>query len=120
MSKDVRMGDKVRKNKDYPKPSGPEVEWFLGANDQYKKGERIPWSINGYNGYVTVGARNKTPKEVMQLFQSCASRTKVVDVARYDPTRLGVPRKQEDFFNPEYKEVEQKDFDIELLSESTV
>lgn len=103
--------------KDYPKPNGPMVEWYLGANDQYKHGERIPYSINGYNGEVTVGARNRTNKEVMELFKNTASRTSVVDVDKYQPSAGGVPRKAEDFFNPQMKVVEQCDFHIELLKE---
>lgn len=95
------------------------VEWYLGANDQYKKGEHIPYSINGYNGYVTVGARNTTVKDVMTLFQSTASRTSVVDTKKYDPMHFGVPRDKDQFFNPDMRVVEQKDFDIEVLSEKS-
>ncbi len=97
------------------KPSGPDVEFYFGANHQYKKGERIPVNINGHVYHAVVGAKNKLPKDVVSLLQNCKSSTAVPDLERYDPSRRGMPRKQEDFFNPETRIEYQSDFDIEVL-----
>lgn len=99
----------------HPRPSGEEVEFYLGASAQYRKGESIPIKVNDYVYEARVGQRNKLPKEVLQVLQNARSQTSVPDLERYDPTRRGVPRKQDDFFNPEKEIVYQSDFDIEIL-----
>lgn len=99
----------------HPKPSGEEVEFYLGASSQYKKGETIPVKVNDYLFEVKVGGRNKVPKEVLAVLQNAKSQTKVPDLERYDPNMRGVPRRQEDFYNPETKTEYQSDFDIEIL-----
>ena len=106
----------TKKHKDYPKPGGPEVEFVLMANDQYKKGEHIPLNVNGYEHHVVVGGRNKLPQDVLQVLLDAKSKTQVTDTDRYDPSRGGVPRKQEDFYNPVKKDVYQCEYDIEILN----
>ncbi len=97
-------------------PGGPEVEFFLGANGQYKKGEAIPISVNGTTTHwAVVGQKNKLPQEALEVLQNAKSKTAVPDLNQYDPTRRGVPRKQEDFYNPKMDYVYQSDFDIEVL-----
>lgn len=107
----------MAKGKSYPKPSGPEVEFYLGANAQYDKGERIPIHINGYDYEAVVGSRNKLPKEVVEVLQNAKSQTKVVDLERYDPSKGGVPRKEKDFYNPATGFVYQSEWDVEILKE---
>lgn len=98
------------------KPSGKEVEFFLSANQQYKKGERIPISVNGYKFEATVGQRNKLPEEVVSVLKNAQSSTSVPELDRYNPDKGGMPRKQEDFFRPQKETVYQSDFDIEVLN----
>lgn len=97
------------------KPSGPEVEFYLGANSQYQKGEEIPVKVNGYEYGVIVGQRNKLPQEVLEVLQNAKSQTEVPSLDAVDPHRRGVPRKQEDFFRPKTEYTYQSDFDIEVL-----
>ena len=98
------------------KPSGKDVTFFFGANSQYKKGERIPVSINGYTYTAIVGAKNTLPEEVVAVLKNCKSSTNVPDVERYDPNKRGMPRNQNDFFNPETRVEYQEDFHIEVLN----
>lgn len=104
----------MKKDK-HVRPGGPEVEFYLGANSQYKKGEEIPLDINGHKYGVIVGQRNKLPKEALEVLQNAKSQTEVPALSQYDPTRRGMPRKQEDFFRPKTEYVYQSDFDIEIL-----
>lgn len=99
-------------------PAGGEVEFYLGSNAQYKKGEAITINVNGYKHHAVVGQRNKLPKDALAVLQNAKSQTSVPDVDAYDPSRRGVPRKQEDFYAPARKYVYQSDFDIEILKES--
>lgn len=99
------------------KPSGGMVECYVAANDQYKKGETIPVTVNGYRYEVTIGSRNTIPQEVLSVLQNAKSKTAVPDLEAYDPSRGGVPRKQEDFFRGKQKFVEQSEWDIEVLKE---
>lgn len=103
-------------SKKHGRPEGPEVEFYLGANSQYKKGERIPVKVNGHRYLVTVGAKNSMPSEVVEVLQEAKSHTLVPDLDRYDPSRRGVPRKEEEFGNVQRKVSEQSDFDIEILN----
>ena len=96
-------------------PGGPEVEFYLGANAQYQKGEAIGIKINGFKHYAIVGQRNKLPAQVLQVLRDAKSHTEVPNLEQYDPARRGVPRKQEDFYNPQTTHVYQGDFDIEVL-----
>lgn len=98
------------------KPSGPLVDFYLAANAQYKKGERIPLSVNGFEYTCTVGSRQKLPKEVVDVLQNAKSRTERVKTSIYDPEKGGVPRKQEDFYKPEKDYVYHSEFDVEILS----
>lgn len=107
--------DKVKRLKKYPEPAGPMTEFFMSANSQYKKGEGIPIEVNGYKHWVVVGQRNKLPADVLQVLQDAKSKTEVVDTARYDPNKGGVPRKQEDFYNPKTQFVYQSEYDIEVI-----
>lgn len=106
----------MKKDK-HSRPSGPDTEFFLSANPQYRKGERIPIRINGHEYEATVGARNTLPKEVVEVLQNAKSSTNVPDLDRTNPDRGGMPRKQDDFFNPSTKVDYQSDFDIEILGE---
>jgi len=99
------------------KPSGPMVDFFFSASGQYKKGERIPVKVNGFEYYAIVGQRNKLPKDVVAVLQNAKSSTIVPDLSRVNPDRGGLPRKQEDFFNPSTTVDYQSDFDIEILGE---
>lgn len=103
-------------SKKHQRPEGPEVDFYLGANAQYKKGERVPVVINGHRYNVVVGAKNTMPSEVVEVLQEAKSRTQVPDLASYDPSRRGVPRKEEEFFNPKQDYVYQSDFDVEILN----
>jgi len=105
-----------RKDK-HVKPSGALVDFFFSASHQYKKGERIPVKVNGYEYYATVGARNSLPKEVVQVLQNARSRTLIPDLASTNPDRGGVPRNQEAFFAPKTTDEYQGDFDIEIIGE---
>ena len=100
----------------HPKPSGKIVEFFLSANHQYKKGERIPVNINGHKYEAIVGHRNKLPEEVVALLKNCQSSTAVPELERYNPDKGGMPRDQKDFFAPKTETVYQSDFDIEVLN----
>lgn len=97
------------------KPSGEDVTFFFSANAQYKKGESIPVKINGYEYNIKVGAKNTAPKEVLDVLKNCKSQTVVPDLSRTNPDRGGVPRRQEDFYNPVTTVEYQSDFDIEIL-----
>lgn len=99
----------------HERPSGKEVEFFLSANNQYKKGERIPISVNGHDFVATVGQRNSLPEEVVSVLRNAKSTTTVPELSRYNPDKGGMPRKQEDFFRPSTEVVYQSDFDIEEL-----
>ncbi len=99
----------------HPKPSGEEVEFYLGASSQYRKGERIPIRINDYKYEAIVGHRNTLPREVVQVLQDAKSQTEVPKLSKYDPAGRGVPRSQEDFYTPDKEVVYQSDFDIEIL-----
>ncbi|MGL5935278.1 MAG: hypothetical protein ACRCZI_06605 [Cetobacterium sp.] len=99
----------------HSKPCGPLESFYFGASAQYKKGERITVTVNGFSYEAVVGAKNTFPKEVVDVLRNCQSRTTVPDVDRYDPTRRGMPRKQEDFFNPATTVSYQCDFDIETI-----
>lgn len=105
----------MAKDKHIP-PGGPEVEFYLSANGQYRKGEEIPLNINGHKHHVVVGQRNKLPQEALEVLQNAKSKTEVPDLNAVDPSRRGVPRKQEDFYNPKKDYVYQSDFDIEILN----
>lgn len=96
-------------------PGGPEVEFYLGANPQYKKGEAIPINVNGHKHWVVVGQRNTLPQDALEVLQNAKSQTEVPKLDEYDPARRGVPRKQEDFYNPKTEFVYQSDYDIEIL-----
>ena len=91
------------------------VEFYLAANAQYKKGEPIPVRVNGHDEWVVVGQRNKLPADALAVLENAKSKTRVPDLNEYDPARQGVPRKQEDFYNPKEEYVYQSDFDIEVL-----
>jgi hypothetical protein len=103
-------------SKKHERPSGKDVEFFLSANSQYKKGEKIPLSINGYEYYATVGQRNCLPEELVSLLKNSKSGTTVPELDRYNPDKGGMPRRQEDFFRPKTEVVYQSDFDIEELN----
>ena len=111
------MAKPARNPKDHPAPGGPDVEFFLSANSQYKKGEMVPMSINGHKHYVVIGQRNTLPKEALQVLLDAKSSTRVVDTEKYDPHRGGMPRKQEDFYNPQTKVVYQQEYDVEIIKE---
>lgn len=98
------------------RPSGKEVEFFLSANNQYKKGERIPISVNGHKFEAIVGQRNRLPEDVVSVLKNCKSSTNVPDLDRYNPDKGGMPRKQEEFFRPSTEVIYQSDFDIEELN----
>jgi hypothetical protein len=97
------------------KPCGEIVKFYLPPNAQYRKGERIPVQINGYLYQPIVGETNEFPEEIVQVLEEAKSRTSVPDLDRYDPERYGVPRSQDEFFNPRMKAVYQQDFDIKRL-----
>lgn len=101
--------------KHHPKPNGAMVDFYLGANPQYQKGEKIPLSINGHTYVATVGQRNTLPRELVALLQDSKSRTAVVDRKQYDPAEGGRPRAQEAFFNPQTTDVYQSEFDVEVI-----
>lgn len=105
----------MAKDKHIP-PGGPEVEFFLSANGQYKKGEGIPITVNGHRHWAVVGQKNVLPQEALEVLQNAKSKTEVPDLERYDPTRRGVPRKQEDFYNPKTEFVYHSEYDIEVLN----
>ncbi len=101
----------------HSRPYGPKTEFFLSANSQYKKGERIPIEVNGYKFEAEVGKRNALPAEVVEVLQNAKSRSYVPDVDKYNPDRGGKPRAQDGFFNPETRVEYHSDFDIEILKE---
>lgn len=105
----------MARSEQHPKPNGPDVDFYLGANSQYTKGEVIPININGHTFEARVGQRNVLPKEVMQVLQDAKSRTMVVDRKQYDPAEGGKPREQADFFAPKTTHVYQSEFDIEVI-----
>lgn len=109
------MGKATRSDK-HIAPGGPEVEFYLGANGQYQKGEGIPINVNGHKHWAVVGQRNKLPQEALEVLQNAKSKTEVPDLSQYDPSKRGMPRKQEDFYMPKTDYVYQSDFDIEILS----
>jgi hypothetical protein len=96
-------------------PGGPEVEFFLATPPQYQKGEGLRIHINGHDHWVQFGAKNKLPQEALEALQNAKSQTEVPSLDQYDPARRGVPRTQEDFYNPKTTVVYQTDFDIEIL-----
>lgn len=99
----------------HTKPGGPEVDFYLAANGQYRKGEAVPISVNGFEYIAKVGQRNTLPQEVLEVLQNAKSRTEVPDLASVDPDKRGMPRRQEDFYNPKKDYQYQCDFDIEVL-----
>lgn len=99
----------------HERPSGDEVEFFLSANNQYKKGEEIPITVNGHTFVATVGQRNRLPDDVVSVLRNAKSATTVPELGRYNPDKGGMPRKQEDFFRPKTEVTYQSDFDIEEL-----
>lgn len=105
-----------RSESKHGKPCGEIVEFYLSANSQYKKGERIPISINGHTYTAVVGQRNKLPEEAVAVLKNCQSSTNVPDLGRYNPDKGGMPRRQEEFFAPQTETVYQSDFDIEVLN----
>ena len=96
-------------------PGGPEVEFFLATPPQYKKGEGLRIHINGHDHFVQFGSVNKLPEQALQVLLDAKSQTEVPALDQYDPSRRGMPRKQEDFYNPQTTVVYQNDFDIEVL-----
>lgn len=111
MAKNERRSDK------HIAPAGPVVEFYLAANSQYKKGEVVPITVNGYKHWAVVGQRNKLMQDAFEVLQNAKSQTEVPKLSVYDPSQRGVPRKQEDFYNPKTEYVYQSDFDIEVLKE---
>ena len=99
----------------HQKAGGPVVDFYLAANSQYKKGEAIPIKVNGHKEWVVVGQRNKLPQGALEVLQNAKSKTKVPNLKEYDPSQRGMPRKQEDFYNPKEDYVYQSDFDIEII-----
>lgn len=99
----------------HEKPHGEPVKFYLPANEQYKKGHVLPYSINGHDGIAIVGAKNTAPREVVEMLKNCQSRTAVPNLKAVDPGQSGVPRDQADFFNPKIDHVYQSDFDIAEL-----
>lgn len=97
------------------KPQGELVEFYLPANEQYKKGYVLPYNINGHDGVAIVGAKNKAPREVVEMLKNCQSRTAVPKLKAVDPGQNGVPRDQAEFFNPKIEHIYQSDFDIAEL-----
>jgi hypothetical protein len=97
------------------KPGGDIIKFYLPPNEQYKKGERIPININGYQYVAVVGAKQELPADVVEVLENAKSRTAVPNLEKYDPERYGTPRSQDQFFNPEMKLVYQQDFDIQRL-----
>lgn len=104
----------MKKDK-HVKPGGPEVEFFLAVPSQYKKGEGMRIHVNGHDNFVVFGQRNKLPQEALEVLQNAKSQTEVPALDQYDPARRGMPRTQEDFYNPQTTVVYQNDFDIEIL-----
>lgn len=101
--------------KKHAKAGGPLVEFYLAANGQYKKGEPIPIQVNGKQEWAVVGQRNKLPADALAVLENAKSKTSVPDLKEYDPAQRGMPRKQEDFYNPKQDYVYQSDFDIEII-----
>lgn len=101
--------------RNHPRPNGPDVDFYLGANPQYAKGESIPINVNGHTYEAKVGQRNILPKEVVAVLQDAKSRTVVVDRKAYDPAEGGLPRDQSQFFAPKTTHVYQSEFDIEVI-----
>lgn len=99
----------------HPKPEGPMVEFYFGANSQYQRGEAIPVTVNGHKYRAIVGQRNTLPREVVKVLQNAQSRTQVVDRKAYDPAEGGKPRDQREFFAPKTTHVYQQDYDIEVI-----
>ena len=108
------MANIVQPNRN-DKPGGEIVKFYLPPNEQYKKGERIPIQINGYNYMAIVGAKQELPSDVLEVLENARSRTIVPNLEKYDPEKYGAPRSQDQFFAPEGKMVSQQDFDIQRL-----
>lgn len=101
----------------WEKAGGPMVEFYLPENGLYKEGHVIPYSINGFQGTVKVGAKNRAPKDVVEMLKQCKSSSNVPNLDASDPTKHGAPRKQEDFFTMPTVKHHQQDFKVEILSE---
>lgn len=100
----------------YPKPSGPMTKFYLAPNEQYsRKGEHVVVSINNHTYHAVIGTKQELPEEVVSYLESLKSRTMVPNIDKYDPDHFGVPRRADDFFNPQLKPELRKDFDIERL-----
>ena len=71
----------------HPRPSGPEVEIYLGRNVRGATvdGPGTPIlkvGINGYDYELKMGERNRVPREVYEQLMHSRSRTVVPDVER--------------------------------------
>jgi hypothetical protein len=97
------------------KPGGEIIKFYLPPNEQWKKGERIPIQINGYDYVAVVGAKQELPSDVLEVLENSKSTTAVPNLEKYDPERYGTPRSQDAFFNPELKMVYQSNFDVQRL-----
>jgi hypothetical protein len=110
------MGDQGSPS--HPKPSGPEVEFYLGRS---VRGVNIPGDgvpeqvvrVNGYPYVVQFGKKNKVPKEVYDIFVNSKSRS----VRTLEQNEKRAPRSA-DNLTLEYNQWEpQSDYEIELIKE---
>ena len=105
----------------HPKPSGPEVEFYLGRNVRGAAvdGAGTPLlvvGINGYNYELKMGETNRAPKEVYEQLMNSRSRTVVPDVERAERA----PRPSAGRAGSGYtKEESLCDYEIALIKEET-
>ncbi|NGZ94928.1 MAG: hypothetical protein CV089_02135 [Nitrospira sp. WS110] len=100
--------------KTFEKPNRPLVTFYLAANQQYKKGERINVSIGGHNYHLTVGTKNTAPLEVYEEVRNSKSMCRVPNNEQTSPFEGGVPR------DPHKTDIPLKDhyigdFDVEVI-----
>lgn len=103
------------KSRAYPRPNGPETEFYLGKGIRgvqgMEEGEVLPINVNGHTFEVQFGKKNKVPKEVYDVLMNAKSRTQVTDVREAEER----PRHQSAFGRPPVRHEYVQDYEVELL-----
>ena len=106
------------KQRAYPKPNGPEVEFYLGktlrGQSLGEKTQVIPINVNGHEYEAVMGQRNRLPKEVVDVLLNAKSQTRVVDVRAAEER----PRGQGAFGAPPTRNEYVQDYEIDIIKVS--
>lgn len=106
------------KQRTYPRPNGPEVEFYLGKTLRGQtlgdKPQVIPINVNGHEFQAVMGQRNRLPKEVVDVLLNAKSQTTVTDVRAAEDR----PRHQSAFGAPPTRNEYVQDYEIDIIKVS--